>query len=73
MGNWEIGGGARRDGVLARTAIGPRSATTAAAPESVVLWHWQVDAGFAGWCMGHCALPVWTQVQATGSAASECP
>ena len=59
-----------RAGVAASTAIGPRSATTLAAPGSVEFLHSHSGFGFAGWCIGHNALPVWTQVQVTASAAS---
>ena len=52
-----------------RTARGPRSETIVAASGSVVFRHWQLDFGVVGWCIGHSALPVWTQVQLIGSGA----
>ena len=58
-----------RAGAAASTAIGPRSETMFAAPGSVPLRHSQPDVFFAGWCIGHWALPVWTHVQVTASAA----
>jgi hypothetical protein len=61
--------GAKGCDAMDRTATGPRSETIVAASGSVVFRHWQLDFGVAGWCIGHSALPVWTQVQLIGSAA----
>jgi hypothetical protein len=56
--------GGIRDAVAAvSTAVGPRSDTTFAASGSVVFLHSQPRFCGVGWCIGHCALPVWTQVQ----------
>ena len=60
--------GAAGCNAVARTASGPSSETIVAASGSVVLRHWQSGLGFAGWCIGHCAFPVCTQVQPIASA-----
>jgi hypothetical protein len=44
-----------------------------AASGSVVFRHWQLDFDPGGWCIGHCALPVWTHVQLIESAACGAP
>jgi hypothetical protein len=73
LGDLVIDGGASKCAGAGRTAAGPRSETSVAASGSVVFRHWQLDAGVAGWCIGHCAVPVWTQVQLIGSAAWDAP
>jgi hypothetical protein len=69
IGDLEIAGGASCFGVAARTAIGPMSETMLAASGSAPLRHSQPDFFFAGWCIGHSALPVWMHVHVTASAA----
>jgi hypothetical protein len=71
FGNLMIDGGSSERAGAGRTAAGPSSETIVAASGSVVFRHWQVDVDAGGWCIGHCAVPVWTQVQLIGSAACE--
>jgi hypothetical protein len=41
-----------------------------AASGSAPLRQWQPDFGVAGWCIGHCPEPGWTQVHVIASAAA---